>query len=179
MPSTSPRHDHLNASSLTSAATATIAWIGLGANLGDAADTLRAALAALAATPGITHCEPSPFYASAPIDSSGPPYVNAVARLQTTLPPLALLDQLQAIEQHHGRLRPYRNAPRTLDLDLLLYDALTLDTPRLTLPHPRMHLRAFVLRPLADLAPALSLPQGSLQALLQACADQDIQPLRP
>jgi 2-amino-4-hydroxy-6-hydroxymethyldihydropteridine diphosphokinase len=84
---------------------------------------------------------------------------------------------LQETEQAHGRERPYRNAPRTLDLDLLLYGDETIDTPDLTVPHPRMHQRAFVLRPLADLAPGLGLAQGSLAELLAACQDQDIEPL--
>jgi len=128
------------------------AYIGLGANLGDTHATLTAALAKLAATPGVTACEASSFYRSAPVDADGPDYINAVARLSTTLTPLALLDALQALEHQHGRLRPWRNAPRTLDLDLLLYDALTMTHPRLTLPHPRAHERAFVLVPLLEVA---------------------------
>jgi len=153
------------------------AYIGLGANLGQAQATLRQAADALAQTPGVESMELSPFYRSAPIDSSGPDYVNAVARIETTLAPLALLDALQAIENAHGRLRPYRNAPRTLDLDLLLYGSQAIDTPRLTVPHPRMHERAFVLKPLSDLAADLCLAQGPLDALLAVCADQDLQRL--
>ena len=155
----------------------TRAWIGLGANLGDAADTLRTALAELGAAPGITDVVASPFYRSAPVDAQGPVLVNAVARLHTTHAPIALLDLLQDIEQRHGRERPYRNAPRTLDLDLLRIDGVEMDTPRLTLPHPRLHQRAFVLRPLQDLAPGLVLPQGTLDALLAACTDQAIERL--
>lgn len=154
-----------------------LAYIGLGANLGLAQATLRQAADALAQTPGVESLELSPFYRSAPIDSSGPDYVNAVARIETTLAPLALLDALQAIELAHGRLRPYRNAPRTLDLDLLLYGSQAIDTPRLTVPHPRMHQRAFVLKPLSDLAADLCLAQGSLDALLALCAGQDLQRL--
>ncbi|ARP84393.1 2-amino-4-hydroxy-6-hydroxymethyldihydropteridine diphosphokinase [Bordetella genomosp. 8] len=151
-----------------------IAYIGLGANLGDSAATLRAALRELAALPDTRECVASPFYRSAPVDATGPDFVNAVARLRTALAPLDLLDALQAIELEHGRARPYRNAPRTLDLDLLLYDDLRLDTPRLTLPHPRMHERAFVLLPLRDLAPDMRLRDETLDGLLARCADQAI-----
>ncbi|AOB30317.1 2-amino-4-hydroxy-6-hydroxymethyldihydropteridine pyrophosphokinase [Bordetella sp. H567] len=159
------------------AASGATAYIGLGANLGDGAETLRQALRELAATPGIGECAASPFYRSAPVDASGPDFINAVARLRTTLPPLALLDALQAIEQAHGRERPYRNAPRTLDLDLLIYGDLRLDSPRLTLPHPRMRERAFVLLPLRDLAPGMVLDGAGLDTLLARCGGQAIQPL--
>jgi 2-amino-4-hydroxy-6-hydroxymethyldihydropteridine diphosphokinase len=151
-----------------------VAYVGLGANLGDSAATLRAALRELAAIPGITDCAASPFYRSAPVQASGPDFVNAVARVHTRLPPLALLDALQAIEKRHGRERPHRNAPRTLDLDLLLYGDLRLDTPRLTLPHPRMAERAFVLMPLRDLEPGLRLDGATLPVLLARCGDQAI-----
>ena len=153
------------------------AYIGLGANLGQAQETLRQAANELAQTPGVDSLRLSPFYRTAPIDSSGPDYVNAVAGIETTLAPILLLDALQAIETKHGRLRPYRNAPRTLDLDLLLYGDQAIDTPRLTVPHPRMHERAFVLKPLSDLAPGLRLAQGPLDALLALCADQGLQSL--
>ena len=106
---------------------------------------------------------------------SGPDYVNAVGRLCTVLPAEALLDALQATEAAFGRERPYRNAPRTLDLDLLLYGEAAIDTPRLTVPHPRLHERAFVLRPLQTLAPDLVLPQGDWATLLAAVADQRIE----
>lgn len=150
----------------------TQAYIGLGANLGDARATLQRAAAELAQAPGITHFVLSPLYRTAPVDSSGPDYVNAVAMLATTLSPHELLRLLQGIEQQHGRLRPYRNAPRTLDLDLLLFGDQKIDDTDLIVPHPRMHERAFVLQPLADLAPELVLAQGSVQALLAACAGQ-------
>ncbi|MGB3423289.1 MAG: 2-amino-4-hydroxy-6-hydroxymethyldihydropteridine diphosphokinase [Castellaniella sp.] len=153
------------------------AYIGLGANLGEAAATVQRAAAELAAVPGVSNLQLSSLYGTAPVDSSGPDYVNAVARLDTTLPPLALLAALQAIEQRHGRERPYRNAPRTLDLDLLLYGDQAIALPDLTVPHPRMHERAFVLRPLMDLAPDLVLAQGGLADLLEQCADQAIQRL--
>jgi len=153
------------------------AYVGLGANLGDGAATLRAALAELAALPGVRVQAVSPFYRSAPVDAGGPDFINAVAALDTALAPLPLLEALLALEQRHGRERPYRHAPRTLDLDLLLHGDARLDTGRLTLPHPRMHERAFVLRPLRDLAPQLVLAQGGLDALLAGLADQRIERL--
>ena len=153
------------------------AWVALGANLGDPLATLQRALSELAAHPHMRLEARSHFYRTAPVESSGPDYVNAVVRLRTALAPLDLLDALQGIELAHGRERPYRNAPRTLDLDLLAYDDLQLDTPRLTLPHPRMHARAFVLRPLADIDPDLALPRGRVRDLLMACTDQDVSQL--
>ena len=150
------------------------ALIGLGANLGDAHQTLLDAVAELQSSAGIESLHCSRFYASDPVDAKGPVFVNAVASVETTLAPICLLDLLQSIEQRHGRARPYRNAPRTLDLDLLWYDGIEIMTPRLTLPHPRMHQRAFVLEPLKELAPELHLQQGPLDALLNACSDQKI-----
>lgn len=150
------------------------AYIGLGANLGDAADTVQAAARELEAAAGVTSLRLSPLYATAPIDSGGPDYVNAVACIATQLPPLALFATLQDIEQRHGRERPYRNAPRTLDLDLLWYDNQHVREPTLIVPHPRMHLRAFVLQPLLDLAPDLVLDQGPVRELLARCADQRV-----
>lgn len=158
-------------------AAAHTAYVGLGANLGDATGALRTALAALAADAGVLHCEASRFYRSAPVDATGPDFINAAARLHTTLAPLDLLTLLQDIEQAHGRERPYRNAPRTLDLDLLCYDAVSLDTERLVLPHPRMTARAFVLLPLRDLAPGLRLQGRGLDDWLADCGDQAITPL--
>ena len=154
------------------------AYIGLGANLGEPATALREALLAMAALPDSLLAATSSFYRTAPIDSSGPDYLNAVARLDTCLPPLALLAELQRIEQAHGRERHYRNAPRTLDLDLLLQGDVQLNTPTLTLPHPRLHLRAFVLRPLLDLAPDLEAPGlGPLSAWLAGVAGQVLERL--
>jgi 2-amino-4-hydroxy-6-hydroxymethyldihydropteridine diphosphokinase len=152
------------------------AYVGLGANLGDPGAALRAALAELARFPHTQVERVSSFYKTAPIDAQGPDFLNAVAQVLTTLPPEALLDRLQAIESAHGRERPYRNAPRTLDLDLLLYGDLQTSTPRLTLPHPRMHERAFVLVPLGEVADvALHIPgQGPLATLLAGVADQTI-----
>ncbi|RJP63723.1 MAG: 2-amino-4-hydroxy-6-hydroxymethyldihydropteridine diphosphokinase [Comamonadaceae bacterium] len=131
------------------------AYIALGANLGEPAQALRDALRELGSTSGVRLVRASSLYRTAPVDSSGPDYLNAVAEISTTLTAPALLDALQAIEQQAGRERPYRNAPRTLDLDLLLYGDARIDSPRLTVPHPRMGERAFVLLPLAEIAPAL------------------------
>ncbi|MDP2075947.1 2-amino-4-hydroxy-6-hydroxymethyldihydropteridine diphosphokinase [Hydrogenophaga sp.] len=131
------------------------AFVALGANLGDAAQALRDALKALGETPGIRLVRASSLYRTAPVQSTGPDYVNAVAEVSTTLTAPALLDALQAIEDGAGRQRPYRNAPRTLDLDLLLYGSARIDSPRLTVPHPRMWARAFVLVPLREIAPGL------------------------
>jgi len=153
------------------------AYVGLGANLGDARQALQQAAQELAGADGIGELRLSPLYRTAPIESSGPDYINAVAWLRTRLAPHELLDVLQHIERLHGRERPYRNAPRTLDLDLLLYGGQCIDTPRLNVPHPRMHQRAFVLRPLLDLAPEMKLQGKSLPELLQACAGQALQAL--
>ncbi|WP_370873451.1 2-amino-4-hydroxy-6-hydroxymethyldihydropteridine diphosphokinase [Hydrogenophaga sp.] len=131
------------------------AFVALGANLGDAAQALRDALTALGGTQGIRLVRSSSLYRTAPIQSTGPDYVNAVAEVSTTLTAPALLDALQAIENGAGRERPYRNAPRTLDMDLLLFGGARIESPRLTVPHPRMAQRAFVLVPLAEIAPAL------------------------
>jgi len=133
-------------------------FVGLGANLGDAQATLLAAFDALDKLPG-THCVArSSLYRSAPLDADGPDYVNAVAELRTKMQPQALLQALQDIEARFGRERPYHHAPRTLDLDLLRYGERQVATPTLTLPHPRLHERAFVLVPLAELAPDLAPP---------------------
>jgi 2-amino-4-hydroxy-6-hydroxymethyldihydropteridine diphosphokinase len=132
------------------------AYVGLGANLGaDLLATLGHASAALAGLPHTRLVALSSAWRSAPVDAGGPDFLNAVAALDTDLAPLELLDALQAIEATHGRERPYRNAPRTLDLDLLMHGDIRLDTPRLVLPHPRLHERAFVLRPLLEIAPEL------------------------
>ena len=152
------------------------AFIGVGANLGDAQATVRAALQALGRLPQTQQLVCSSLYRSAPVDATGPDYVNAVAELHTALPPHELLRHLQAIEQSFGRTRGARNAPRTLDLDLLLHGDRVLHDDALTLPHPRLHLRAFVLQPLAELDPGLSLPGlGALQPWLRRAADQAIE----
>jgi 2-amino-4-hydroxy-6-hydroxymethyldihydropteridine diphosphokinase len=147
-----------------------IATIGLGANLGDARQAVQDAMLAIAA---FEHCQlraASPLYRSAPVDSSGPDYFNAVMQISTRLTAPDLLARLHQLERGAGRERPYRNAPRTLDLDILRYGAARIDSPTLTVPHPRMHQRAFVLRPLADIAPALVSVQD-----LHAVSDQAIE----
>ena len=155
---------------------ATLAWIGLGANLGDAALAMRSAAAALGALERTVRVALSSLYRSAPLESSGEDYLNAVVLLQTELTAPALLACLQRIEHGHGRERPYPNAPRTLDLDLLLYGLRKIATKALTVPHPRMHERAFVLRPLAELDAALELPGlGPLAPWLQRAARQPVQ----
>lgn len=156
---------------MNSARPAVTAYVALGANLGDAAQTVRLALHALADTPGLQLLQASSLYRTAPIDSSGPDYLNAVAEVSTTLTAPGLLAALQAIELAHGRERPYRNAPRTLDLDLLLYGDARIESPTLTVPHPRMGERAFVLVPLVELAPALVSPD-SLAAVQHQAIDQ-------
>ncbi|GAB3669798.1 2-amino-4-hydroxy-6-hydroxymethyldihydropteridine diphosphokinase [Ramlibacter alkalitolerans] len=148
------------------------AFVGLGANLGDAQAALRAALTAIGTAPGTRLVRSSRFYGSAPVDAGGPDYVNAVAQVETTLDAFALLRQLQAIELAAGRERPYRNAPRTLDLDLLLYGSARIASAVLTVPHPRLRERAFVLLPLAELAPERVAARD-----LAAVAHQRIAPL--
>ncbi|MFO1273808.1 MAG: 2-amino-4-hydroxy-6-hydroxymethyldihydropteridine diphosphokinase [Rubrivivax sp.] len=151
------------------------AFVGLGANLGDAAAALADALDRLGRLPQTHLRAVSSVYRTAPIDSHGPDYLNAVAELETALAPRELLQALQAIEQAHGRERPYRNAPRTLDLDLLLWGEAVIDEPGLVVPHPRLHERAFVLVPLLELEPALAHPVlGPLAPLLARVADQPI-----
>ncbi len=148
------------------------AFIGLGANLGDPAAALKQALTQLSGAPGVHGVRTSAFYRSAPVDAGGPWYCNAVAEVLTTLTAPALLMLLQSLEQAAGRERPYRNAPRTLDLDLLLYGDARIDSPALTVPHPRMTDRAFVLLPLQELAPS-----KVRDAALAAVADQAIERL--
>jgi 2-amino-4-hydroxy-6-hydroxymethyldihydropteridine diphosphokinase len=138
--------------------TAVTAFIGLGANLGNARATVLAALRRLAALPGTRLSARSSLFKSAPVDAGGDDYVNAVARIETTLAAPELLAQLMAIEQAYGRERPGVNAPRTLDLDLLLYGRERSTTASLTVPHPRMTQRAFVLIPLLQIDPLIEIP---------------------
>lgn len=153
-----------------------IAYVALGANLGDPATTVRAALGALANLPESRVVRSSSLYRTKPVGiADQPEFVNAVAQLKTTLRPEALLDALLDVEQRFGRIRAEKNGPRTLDLDLLLYDDQFLELPRLTLPHPRLHLRAFVLQPLAEIASNLIIPgRGNIAAWLPAVANQGI-----
>ncbi len=153
-------------------------FVGLGANLGDAEASVLRALRELATLPDTRVMAASALYRSAPVAAAGPDFINAVAELRTALSPEALLHALQAVEQAHGRERLYPNAPRTLDLDLLLYGSRQVATPALVLPHPRLHLRAFVLRPLAEVAPELEVPGlGPLAVWLSRCAGQRLQRL--
>lgn len=131
------------------------AYIGLGSNLGDGVAHLQEALESLASCPGLRLGSCSSFYRTAPVDADGPDYTNAVVAVRTLLTAPALLQALQTVEQQHGRTRAYRNAPRTLDLDLLCYGSAWIDSSHLQVPHPRMAQRAFVLVPLAEIAPEL------------------------
>jgi 2-amino-4-hydroxy-6-hydroxymethyldihydropteridine diphosphokinase len=131
------------------------AYIGLGSNVGNPLAQLQSACQALQATPEIHGFRCSRFYASAPWQASGPDYVNAVAQFNTVFTAPELLSHLQGIEQAAGRQRPYHHAPRTLDLDLIFYGHSTIASPSLVVPHPRWSERAFVLKPLAELAPEL------------------------
>ena len=154
------------------------AYVGIGANLGDARATVAAAVQALAALAQSRLVALSSVYRSAPIDAAGPDFFNAVACLHTHLSPAALLAELQGIERAFGRERPYRHAPRTLDLDLLLLGDQVVNSADLTVPHPRLHQRAFVLQPLLELNPALAAPGlGALARWLPATVDQPIQRL--
>jgi 2-amino-4-hydroxy-6-hydroxymethyldihydropteridine diphosphokinase len=143
----------------------TRAFIALGSNLAHPRRQIARAIAHLRATPGVRILDVSPNYVTAPVGGPAQPdYVNAVACIETTLSPQALLRAMQRIERRQGRVRDAmsRNAPRTLDLDLLLYGARRIGSRHLAVPHPRMHERAFVLRPLADIAPAQTIPGRGL-----------------
>ena len=159
----------------TPAIAPTDAFIGLGANLGDRARQIASACTEIAALPTTTLVARSALYASAPVDAPGGEYLNAVAHVRTALAPLELLRAVQAIELRHGRVRPFAGAPRTLDLDLLLYADLVMASDELTLPHPRLHERAFVLVPLAEIAPDLVIRgHGHIAGLLAAVAGQRV-----
>jgi 2-amino-4-hydroxy-6-hydroxymethyldihydropteridine diphosphokinase len=148
---------------------AVTAYVALGANLGDAQATLRWALAAIGGLPGCQLTVSSSLYRTAPVDSSGPDYLNAVAAIQTTCTAPGLLARLHQLEQQAGRERPYRNAPRTLDLDILLYGDAQVQSATLTIPHPRMGQRAFVLVPLAEIAPDRVSAEQLQAVAAQAC----------
>ena len=129
--------------------------IGLGANLGDARSTVLGAMHAIEQLPEVRCAQRSSLYCSTPVHSSGPDYVNAVLQIQTRCTAPKLLTELQMLEASAGRQRPYPNAPRTLDLDILLYGQAYVSSAALTVPHPRMWTRAFVLVPLAQIAPGI------------------------
>ena len=156
-------------------------FIALGANLGDPVRTVTAAIAALRTLPDTEFLAASSLYRTAPVGlRHQPDFINAVVELVAVPPAPTLLQSLFEIEGRFGRQRSVRNAPRTLDLDLLLYGDEVSDDPGLTLPHPRLHERAFVLAPLAEIAPQLRIPgRGSVADLLLQCADQQIEKLLP
>ena len=143
--------------------------VAFGANLGEAEATVLKAIEDVGALATTQLVKVSSLYASAPHEAVGPEFVNAVAMYDTDLPPLELLDALQNLETISGRERPFLNAPRTLDLDIIFYGNVALDSPRLTLPHPRWQERAFVLVPLAEISPDKVSP-----ALLSSVANQPI-----
>lgn len=156
-------------------------FIALGANLGDPVATVSAAIVALRSLPQTEFIAASALYRTAPVGlRHQPDFINAVVEVVAVSPAPTLLDRLFEIEARFGRQRSVRNAPRTLDLDLLLYGETCSADPQLTLPHPRLHERAFVLAPLAELAPRLRIPgRGPVEQLLQRCAGQQIERLLP
>ena len=158
-----------------------LAYVALGANLDDPVAQVRAAFEALRHLPQSRLTRTSSLYRTAPVGVHGQPdFINAVAALDADLDAAALLDAQLAIEASFGRRRDFHLAPRTLDLDLLLFDDAVIDTPRLTLPHPRMHLRAFVLAPLVEIAPDCRIPgRGLAAAWLPAASRQTIERLAP
>lgn len=155
------------------------AFVGLGANLADPVLQVRAAGEALAMQPDFRLLRLSSLYRTAPVGIRGQPdFINAVAAVETALDPENLLQALFAIERHFGRRRDFRNSPRTLDLDLLLYDDIRITGDHLCLPHPRMHLRAFVIAPLLEIAPDCRIPgRGFAAAWLPALGGQRIERL--
>ena len=156
------------------------AFIGVGANLGFSRDAVLNALADLSRLPRSTFVAASSLYRSAPVDAEGPDYINAAAEIETTLAPHDLLLALQAIETRYGRVRTTRNAPRTLDLDLLLYGDGIVKTTDLTVPHPRLHERAFALLPLIELAGRIAIPgQGRADMLVEQLPHQVVERLEP
>ncbi|HEX6018145.1 MAG TPA: 2-amino-4-hydroxy-6-hydroxymethyldihydropteridine diphosphokinase [Burkholderiaceae bacterium] len=153
----------------------TVAYVGVGANMDEPREQVERGIDALGTLPETHLVARSGLYASAPVDAPGPDYVNAVVELRTTLGAGALLEELHRIEARFGRQRSTRNAPRVLDLDLLLYGELRSDAASLRLPHPRLHLRAFVLLPLLEVAPDLEVNGlGPLSACLDRVRDQPV-----
>ncbi|MGQ0546607.1 MAG: 2-amino-4-hydroxy-6-hydroxymethyldihydropteridine diphosphokinase [Betaproteobacteria bacterium] len=154
-----------------------LAYVGVGSNLRDPQRQVAQALAELDAIPATRVLDCSSLYRSAPVGHAAQPdFINAVAALETALDPETLLGELQAIEARHGRSRSFPDAPRTLDLDLLLYGEGAHRSARLTIPHPRMHERAFVLKPLVEIASDIAVPgRGRARDLLAACAGQRVE----
>jgi 2-amino-4-hydroxy-6-hydroxymethyldihydropteridine diphosphokinase len=162
--------------------TTTRAHIGMGSNLADPARQIETALAALASLPHTRLVAVSSLYRTAPVGGSTrqPDYLNAVAALDTTLTPRQLLTALQAIERRHRRRRAVVNAPRSLDLDLLLYGGHHHVGRELELPHPRLHIRGFVLKPLVEIAPEIVIPgRGRARKFLPRCRDQRVVRIGP
>lgn len=155
------------------------AFIALGSNLQNPQAQVKRALQTIANTANIKLIKASSLYKTAPVGyDNQPDFINAVAEIETTLSPLELLHILLAIETAHGRERPFPNAPRVLDLDVLLYENTVINTPELTLPHPRMHLRGFVMLPLAEIAPKISIGQhGHADDLAAKCDNQGVSKL--
>jgi len=153
------------------------AFIALGSNLDDPASRIRRAFEELAELPASRVLRRSSLYRSAPVGwLDQPDFINAVVELETALSPRDLLTALLEIERNHGRLREYPNSPRTLDLDVLMYDDVKCDEPDLVLPHPRMHQRAFVLQPLLEIAPDSQIDgHGPVARLLELCKEQQIE----
>jgi 2-amino-4-hydroxy-6-hydroxymethyldihydropteridine diphosphokinase len=154
------------------------AFIGFGGNIGDTRQLITDAIVCLALRAELQILAKSCFYQSAPVEASGGDYINAVIEIETELTPYGLLYVCQAIEQEFGRERPYSNAPRTLDLDILSFEGVTQNDTALILPHPRMIERSFVLLPLLEIAPNFFLPDlGELKAYLPQVAHQRIEKL--
>ena len=155
------------------------AYVGLGANLGKSEAQVRRAITALQTLPDTRLLATSSLYRSAPVGvGEQPDFINAVAAIETGLSARALLDELLAIEARFGRQRDFPGTPRTLDLDLLLYGDRVIAKPGLIVPHPRMHERAFVLAPLAEIASDAIVPgKGPVAALLASCANQKVDKL--
>lgn len=154
-----------------------LAYIALGSNLQDPAKQVSLAFQEISELPDTIIIRHSSLYRTAPVGyDNQPDFINAAVEVETTLEPLTLLRALLALETNHGRERPFPNAPRVLDLDLLIYDDIAMNTEELTLPHPRMHERGFVLLPLAEIAPDLVIGKhGKAAELAQQCADQGVE----
>ena len=156
-----------------------LAFIGLGGNIGDVKQLIKDAIVCLAQRPELKVITRSCMYKSAPVDAEGNDFVNAVISLETEIPPLELLYICQEIELQFGRERSYKNAPRTLDLDILTYDSISMSEANLTIPHPRMTERAFVLLPLLEISPDLELPNlGKISEYLKEVSHQRIEKIQ-
>ena len=154
-------------------------FLGLGGNIGDAKQTLKDAIICLAQNPHIEVISRSCYYKSEPINASGGDFINSVIAITTDLTPLTLLKLCQSVEDSFGRERPFPNAPRTIDIDILTYDDIKHDLPELTIPHPRIGERLFVLLPLLEIAPEMSLPGlGHLKDLVTSLSNQRIEKIK-